>query len=248
MPIDIAVDFAAMNWMAVEEHIRHDIRVVMPLGATEEHGYLSLASDTIFVDYVTRSACDQTGVLRTPALPFGCSAFAVNFPGTISLRAVTMCHLLTDVVDCLYRQGFRRMVFVTGHGGNEVITGLLSEVQIDRPQLAVYYLNAWDGMRNAVRELADDRGLGRAEHASWTESQPETRVAPIPAARKDFADHPDFPIFPLNPRTARHFLGDGVVSGVYDLNDDELLVKLRQSCADHIADYLRKLPATPPHI
>jgi len=244
---DTPTDFADLNWMAVAERLRVDTRVVIPMGATEEHGYLSLASDTIFADYVTRQACARVGVLRTPAVPFGPSAFAITFPGTLSMRTSTMCAIVEDVVDCLYRQGFRRLVFATGHGGNEVITGVLSEAQIDRDRLSVYYYNAWDGMRDESRRISDERGLGICDHAAWYEVQADTRVGAIPAdATQPAPSDPDFPMFPLNPRTARTYIPDGVVAGAYDIADDAETARLREACVDHFTAFLERLPAAPP--
>lgn len=238
-------DLAELDWMSVAKRLETDTRIVIPMGATEEHGYLSLCADTIFAEHVSRNACQAVGVLRAPPIPFGCSAFSVNFPGSVSLRTVTICHLIEDIIDCFYRQGFRRLVFATGHGGNEVITGILAEQQIDRPQLNVYYYNLWAGMNDAVRALEAERDLGRSEHASWTEVQPDTVVTAIPEARKEPPGGPDYPLFPLNPRTARHFLGDGVVAGTYNLRDEKLLDDLREQCVDHFAGFLRTLPPTP---
>ena len=34
-----------MNWMQVEEYLKHDDRAVVPLGSTEQHAYLSLSVD-----------------------------------------------------------------------------------------------------------------------------------------------------------------------------------------------------------
>jgi creatinine amidohydrolase len=240
-----AVDLAELNWVAVEDRLVHDCRIVVPLGATEEHGALSLASDTIFIDHVTLAACRQAGVLRAPTVPLGCSSFAVTYPGTISLRANTMTHVIEDIVDCLYRQGFRRIAFVTGHGGNEVITGVISELHLDRPQANIYYRNAWDGMTPEVHRISDAQDLGRAEHASWIEVQPDTRVGPVPSGTKRFPDTPDFPLFPLNSRTAREHLGDGVVEGAYDLGDEAELARLRELCVAHLARFLLGLPPTP---
>ena len=36
-----------MNWMQVEEYLKRDDRAVVPLGSTEQHGYLSLMVDTL---------------------------------------------------------------------------------------------------------------------------------------------------------------------------------------------------------
>lgn len=31
---------ADMNWMQVEQHVKRDRRAVLPIGSTEQHGYL----------------------------------------------------------------------------------------------------------------------------------------------------------------------------------------------------------------
>ncbi len=240
------IDFAALSWLDVERRLCEDKRIVLPLGATEEHAHLSLATDTLFVDHVTRAACLRAGVLRAPVLPFGCSAFATNFPGTVSLRTETLCRLVEDMVDCLYRQGFRRLVFVSGHGGNEVVTGVLAEVQIDRPQLAVYFRDGWSGMKEAVARTEAERDLPKTEHAGWHEVFPFTVVGEIPDRAKRFPEHPDFPPFPLNPRTARKYLGEGVESGKFDLRDPELMMELLASCVDDVARFLGGIPLNAP--
>jgi creatinine amidohydrolase len=238
-------ELAELNWMQVDERLKSDTRVVIPLGATEEHGYLSLLTDTLFVSRVVGEACRRAGVLMTPAVPFGCSAFAVNFPGTISLRTTTMCSLIEDIIDCLYRQGFRRLVFVTGHGGNEVITGVLSEAQLDRPGLTVYYKDAWAGMKEMIRRVEAENGFSQTEHGAWHEAFPFTRTTEIPRLSKGPAATPDFPIFPLNPRNARTHLGDGVVSGEYTLADDAAMEQYLESCVAALAEFIASLPPTP---
>jgi creatinine amidohydrolase len=240
------IHYEALSWMDVERRLRTDVRLVLPLGATEEHGHLSLLTDTLFVDRVAREACRRAGVLTAPVLPFGCSAFAVRFPGTLSLRTETLCRVVEDLVDCTYRQGFRRLVFVTGHGGNEVATGVLSEVQLDRPSLAIHYRNAWEGMMPLVRRVEAERGLPAGEHASWMEAFPFARTGPVPHAVRDAVDTPDFPLFPLNPRTAREHLGDGVVGGASTLGDDALLDEAMEACVGSLAAFLDTLPADAP--
>ncbi|MGH2971175.1 MAG: creatininase family protein, partial [Gaiellaceae bacterium] len=38
---------ADLNWMQLEAHLEQDDRIVLPLGSTEQHAYLSLATDAI---------------------------------------------------------------------------------------------------------------------------------------------------------------------------------------------------------
>lgn len=236
------VSFAELNWKEVERRLEFDKRIVIPLGATEEHAFLSLCTDSLFVDRVTSRACTEAEVLLGPVMPFGCSAFAVNFPGTISMRTTTMCHVIEDMVDCLYRQGFRRVVFVTGHGGNEVITGCLSELQLDRPGLAMYYRTANAGMSQQVRQIERERNLAPSEHAAWTEVFDFNTVDAIPDQEMQFPVTPDFPMFPLNPRLARRYMGDGVQSGRYTLNDSSVMERLLDDCVGALSTFLRSLP------
>ena len=42
-----AVHISDMNWMQVEEYLTKDDRAVVPLGSTEQHGYLSLMVDAL---------------------------------------------------------------------------------------------------------------------------------------------------------------------------------------------------------
>jgi creatinine amidohydrolase len=240
------VDFTELAWLDVEEWLKRDTRVVLPLGATEQHGNLSLGTDLLFVDRVTRRACERAAVLRAPALPFGASAFATRFPGSLSLRTATICGVIEDLVDCLYRQGFRRLVFATGHGGNEVITGVLSEVTLDRPQLAVYYRDAWQGLNPIVQQVNRERGWPDAEHASWYEAFAFNRVREIPDTERSFPPHPDFPPFPLNARLAPEHLAVGVQSGRFDARDPELMDRLLEAAIADLAQFLAAIPAEAP--
>ena len=38
--------FSDLNWMQVEEYLKKDDRLMLVIGAAEQHGYLSLLTDT----------------------------------------------------------------------------------------------------------------------------------------------------------------------------------------------------------
>ena len=78
-----------LNWMDVEEYLKHDDRIMVILGACEQHGYLSLLADAKIPTALADAASAQTGVLAAPALNFGVSPYFLTYPGTISLRLTT---------------------------------------------------------------------------------------------------------------------------------------------------------------
>ena len=57
------------TWMQIEEYLRSDDRVVLPLGSTEQHAYLSLGVDAILSERVSVEAAEPLGVAVLPAPP-----------------------------------------------------------------------------------------------------------------------------------------------------------------------------------
>src|SRR3979409_2505588 len=111
------------NWMQIEAYLEHDDGVVLPVGSTEQHGYLSLGTDAILAERVAVEAAEPLGVPVLPALPFGMAPYFAAFPGSMSLRITTYIEGLRDLLDGLTGQGFRRIAIVNGHGGNAPVTG-----------------------------------------------------------------------------------------------------------------------------
>ena len=104
--------FSDRNWMLVEEYLKSDDRVILVLGATEQHAYLSLLTDSKIPLAMAEAAAEKTGVLIAPPLHFGCSPFFLAYPGTINLRSTTLMAVVEDIVRSLYGSGFRRFLLV----------------------------------------------------------------------------------------------------------------------------------------
>ena len=51
---------ADVNWMQLEDYLRGDDRIVLPLGSVEQHSYLSLAVDQILSERVSVEARSET--------------------------------------------------------------------------------------------------------------------------------------------------------------------------------------------
>jgi creatinine amidohydrolase len=109
---------AELNWMEIEAYLKKDDRLLIVLGATEQHGYISVGADVKIPLAISDAASQHTGVLLAPPLNFGCSSYFVDYPGTISLRVKTLVDVVEDMVRSDFRQGFKRIVIVNGHGGN----------------------------------------------------------------------------------------------------------------------------------
>jgi len=126
-----------MSWPEVEAHLEQSVGIIVPIGATEQHGPTGLiGTDAICAEALAWRAGELTDAVVGPTLSVGMSEHHMHFPGSITLRPTTLIAVVRDVILSLARHGFRRIFFVNGHGGNTPsLNAAFFEVYTDAPQL-----------------------------------------------------------------------------------------------------------------
>jgi creatinine amidohydrolase len=204
------------NWMQLEAYLQRDDRIVLPIGSTEQHAYLSLATDTILAERVALEAAEPLGVLVLPPLAYGITPRFAAYPGSPTLRVETFLAVVTDLLDSLSGQGFRRILIVNGHGGNVPAGSAASEWGAAHSETRVLYHDWWNSERvMAIVRAIDTEGA----HASWMENFPWTRLdgVELPAERK-----PPVDTSIVDPAELRRILGDGSFGGPYEHSDKDM--------------------------
>ena len=103
----------------MESYLGEDDRVILPIGATEQHGpHLPLVTDWYIAWELGRQLSQEVDVPVASPLAYGMSVFHSEFPGTITLKPATLQLVLVDILESLYLQGFRKVLVLNGHGGN----------------------------------------------------------------------------------------------------------------------------------
>jgi creatinine amidohydrolase len=103
----------------IEEYLKNRDTVLIPCGSLEQHGEAApLACDTIIPVKLCREAGEKTHTAVAPAITYGFSENHMAFAGTVTLRSETLAAIARDVATSLYAHGFRKMIFLSGHGGN----------------------------------------------------------------------------------------------------------------------------------
>lgn len=213
-----------MNWMQVEEQLKRDDRCVLPIGCTEQHAYLSLATDTILAEKLALDAAEPLGVPVFPVIPYGITPGFSTYPGTVSVRIETLCAVVRDVLDALAQQGFRRVLIVNGHGGNAPAAAYALEWMAARhhanaPRVQVKWHDWWNAPLVWKQVAATDP---LASHASWMENYPWTRVTGVtqPDEQKPLQPYASWKHY--GPAGIRERLGDGNFAGRYVRDDDAM--------------------------
>ena len=208
------------NWQQIDAYLKNDDRAILPLGSTEQHAGLSLAVDSILSERVAVDAAAPLGIPVFPVVPYGITPYFLAYPGTISLRQETYIRVVADILDGLKRQGFRRILIVNGHGGNQPAGSFAAEWMADNSEVAVKFHNWWNAPKTFAKVQETDKV---ASHASWMENFPWTRLEGIvqPTQQKPMIDPARMRV--MSPESVKAYLGDGNFGGYYERPDEEML-------------------------
>jgi creatinine amidohydrolase len=206
-----------LNWMQLEEYLDQDDRVVLPVGSTEQHAYLSLETDNIIAERLAFEAAEPLGVPVMPVLAYGITPGFGAFPGSPSLQLETFVAVVRDILDSLRRQGFRRFLVANGHGGNDSARVAILEWAVRHEDVVVLWHEVWEGMPDEIAAEID----ADYDHASWSENFPWTRLPGVamPTERKRPLVRPKLP----TPIAFREAVGDGSFGGLYQRPDKDTL-------------------------
>jgi len=225
---------ADMNWSGMEKQITLDDRCVLPIGSTEQHAQLSLCVDMILAERVATEAAGEAGVPVFPVMPYGLAPYFADFPGTVTLRVETLLAVVRDVISSFERMGFRRVLIVNGHGGNQPAGAVANELMIDHPDMSIKFHNWWNAPQTwAHAQKIDQSG----SHANWMENFPWTRLthATAPDGIKIAMDLTALKA--ASPAVAKKMLGDGSFGGAYQ-KDDETMLALWQTGVSEVREAL----------
>ena len=202
--------------MQLEEYLTRDDRVVLPVGSTEQHAYLSLETDNIIAERLAVEAADGPGVPVLPVLAYGVTGF-VAFPGSPTLAPETFASVVRDIVDSLYRQGFRRVLVANAHSGNTPGQPAIRTWIASHRDAELVWHDVWEGPPDALAAEID----ADFDHASWSENFPWTRLpgVEVPTTRKPAVTPPKVD----TPELWREALGDGSFGGLYQRPDADAL-------------------------
>ncbi len=203
--------FADLNWMDIEGYLAGEDRLILVVGACEQHGYLSLLSDVKIPLALADAASELTGILVAPPVNFGCSPYFQNYPGTISLRISTLLDIVEDIIRSVYHNGFRRVLLLNGHGGNDAARMRIYEILNNLPGLCMSWYSWWTA--SSVAKVAEKYDLIPA-HANWLEAFPFTKVADMPDQSKNPPRIPGL----LGAADVKQIYQDGSFGGFYEVS------------------------------
>jgi creatinine amidohydrolase len=141
--------------------------VIFPIGSVEEHGsHLPLGTDSVQPEYIAIEVAKETGCLVAPPFRYGICNATRNFAGTITIQFDTLYRLALDVLSELVRNGFNRIIVMSGHAGNSHMVALRlaaqeviakNEEAQPKNKVRIMVLSDFDFAEELAQELADPK-------------------------------------------------------------------------------------------
>jgi len=125
-------ELARLSAAQIAELPKHDAVVVQPIGSVEQHGpHLPVITDAYIAGSLVLGSLRLLGddgppVWVLPTLNYGRSIEHVGFVGTVTLSTDTLLSVCRDVGRSVAAMGFRRLLFVNGHGGNVALLDVVA--------------------------------------------------------------------------------------------------------------------------
>lgn len=144
------MQLADLTWPAVDS-LSRDTPVVFPIAALEQHGrHMPVFTDSLLTNELMRRTEARVGdrVLFAPLTWLGNSHHHMDFPGTLSAEPRVYIDLLNGLLENFIAHGFKRLIFINGHGGND-IPGKQSVFETrqkhrDRKDLLLLFATYWN--------------------------------------------------------------------------------------------------------
>jgi creatinine amidohydrolase len=111
-----------MSWVDIAAHLARDPRLIIPIGALEQHGpHLPLGANTRIATRIAHSLAARWRVLCAPTVNYGVNHDGGQpragraWAGTASLRRKTMHRALNELLDSWESHGIAEFILITAH-------------------------------------------------------------------------------------------------------------------------------------
>jgi len=140
----------------ITEALKEVDTVVVPLGSVEQHGpHLPVGTDTLIPITVAKRVAERAKVLVAPPVYYGNSLSMVDMKGVFTVTPDTLASLLLDLCKSFSKQGFRKIVFINGHGGNTQVVNFIGQKARMETGALIVRIDWWDIAAEEISKICE---------------------------------------------------------------------------------------------
>ena len=203
--------FDELSTIEIAEAAKQKKVVIFPVGSVEEHGeHLPLCTDSIQSEYIALEVARKTGCIVVPPFRYGIINAGRNFPGSITIQFNTLFNITKDILSELTRNGFNRIIILSGHAGSSHMVALRLAAQDvihqngeknGKQHTRIMVLSDYDFAEELTEELADPTD----GHAGTIETARIMTIRPDLIKSKGTPSHYNLPRFEVVLHPEQYF-------------------------------------------
>ena len=112
-------EFQRLAWVEIQKLVPNEIDTVLfPVGTIEAHGAAALGTDNYIPESMAAYLAEKINALIAPTVNYGITKSLYGYPGSMTVRPETFKQYIFEILISLKDVGFKRIVILNGHGGN----------------------------------------------------------------------------------------------------------------------------------
>jgi len=176
------VEWRKLRADQLREKARHDAMVILPVASLEQHGpHLPVEVDSMLGETVALRAADRIAAkgqraVVLPVLWTGLSEHHMSFGGTVTLDFAAFAAVVEGVCRSVLRHGFKRIVLLNAHGGNENALRTITDDLTPKLGVPIVQFTYWYAAAVAIAKILETQGA--LMHACEAETSMMLAVRP----------------------------------------------------------------------
>lgn len=169
--------------------------LVLPVGATEQHGpHLPMGTDSYVAEAIAERVADTLGIGILPTLYYGYSWVWKDILGSATISQKIYEDMIVDLAQHYFRQGIKVFILINGHGANETSLKYACRRVADiRGRRMLYF--TYNGAKKLFKDLIESPQWNGMVHACEVETSRMLAVCPdLVDMRKAICEYPDVPV------------------------------------------------------
>jgi creatinine amidohydrolase len=143
IPPETSLALDELSWIDVAAHLARDPRLIIPVGALEQHGpHLPLGTNVLVARKVALELSQEQEVLRAPTMYYGVNVRTERrYAGTATLTQKTLHRALNELLASWESQGIAEFILITAHRHEPHLDALATLVTT---RARVRVISVWD--------------------------------------------------------------------------------------------------------
>ncbi len=176
------VEWRKLRSDELRDRARADAIVILPVASLEQHGpHLPVEVDSMLGETVAVRAARKIvergkSAIVLPVLWTGLSEHHMSFGGTVTLDYPTFAAVVEGVCRSVLRDGFKRIVLLNAHGGNENALRTITDELTPKLGVPILQFTYWYAAAAAIADILETQGA--LMHACEAETSMMMAVRP----------------------------------------------------------------------